>query len=507
MLSALRTGDGGRTWSRQDVATAPPSARQRYQLPHFDNPASGVLPVISADTAGTRVTFYRTADGGQTWQRGAVVPVTPDRTAGAQVPLAALGADRWLLAVPNRPNLLDASSKGETQTIAAATGSPAGIVELQMASADAGWAKSVSGSCVRSGPAAPRCTQTAQLLRTRTGGRDWQPLSLPQTVQATLSPAGVVVGKGFDNCFAGTVDQMQNWFANSPYRVWNIYLGGSMYYYKCTRVTSTYVSQLAQQGWQFILTWVGPQAPCSGLSTVFSSDRTTAYNQGAAEANSAIDAAYNFGLTSANKSGVIITYDMEAFPSSNFPCRQAAQSFVSGWTDQLHARGNKSGVYALYTVIADYAPFGVDDVWIADWDNVASVWNIPNVDNSLWANNQRLKQYGGGNETWGGVTLSIDNDVIGGEVVTPCYTLSLSANPSAGGIAAAQTTPNCSGPYFAFSSVQVQAVPNAGYLFTGWGGSASGTANPISVTMDSSKTLTANFVPARFRLFIPLAIR
>ena len=43
-------------------------------------------------------------------------------------------------------------------------------------------------------------------------------------------------------------------------------------------------------------------------------------------------------------------------------------------------------------------------------------------------------------------------------------------------------------------SVQtVETIANAGYVFTGWSGDASGSSNPISVTMNSSKTIIANF--------------
>jgi uncharacterized repeat protein (TIGR02543 family) len=47
--------------------------------------------------------------------------------------------------------------------------------------------------------------------------------------------------------------------------------------------------------------------------------------------------------------------------------------------------------------------------------------------------------------------------------------------------------------YAAGSVVSLTATPAAGFVFTGWSGSASGTANPLSVTMDGKKTITANF--------------
>ncbi|MCX6566134.1 MAG: hypothetical protein NTW38_06885 [Candidatus Aminicenantes bacterium] len=43
------------------------------------------------------------------------------------------------------------------------------------------------------------------------------------------------------------------------------------------------------------------------------------------------------------------------------------------------------------------------------------------------------------------------------------------------------------------TDVQVTAIPNQNTSFTGWTGDASGTANPISVTMGRDKTIKANF--------------
>lgn len=43
--------------------------------------------------------------------------------------------------------------------------------------------------------------------------------------------------------------------------------------------------------------------------------------------------------------------------------------------------------------------------------------------------------------------------------------------------------------------VMLTAVPEAGALFTGWGGDASGKANPIQVTMSGNKSVTASFAP------------
>jgi hypothetical protein len=43
------------------------------------------------------------------------------------------------------------------------------------------------------------------------------------------------------------------------------------------------------------------------------------------------------------------------------------------------------------------------------------------------------------------------------------------------------------------TEVQVEAIPDNGYRFTNWSGDASGTSNPITITMNSDKSITANF--------------
>jgi len=49
--------------------------------------------------------------------------------------------------------------------------------------------------------------------------------------------------------------------------------------------------------------------------------------------------------------------------------------------------------------------------------------------------------------------------------------------------------------YAAGSKVSVLATPENGYVFTGWSGAAVDTANPVTVTIDTVKTLTAHFAP------------
>ncbi|WP_457131755.1 ice-binding family protein [Mucilaginibacter sp. UYNi724] len=67
------------------------------------------------------------------------------------------------------------------------------------------------------------------------------------------------------------------------------------------------------------------------------------------------------------------------------------------------------------------------------------------------------------------------------------FALTLKSNPTIGG----STTG--SGAYASGTNVTVTANANPGYNFTSWSGDASGSANPLTVTMTGNKHITANF--------------
>lgn len=98
----------------------------------------------------------------------------------------------------------------------------------------------------------------------------------------------------------------------------------------------------------------------------------------------------------------------------------------------------------------------------------------------------RVMDYG----TYGyGLNSAFKNFTLSG---VACYTLTTNVNPAASGnvTVPAQT---CPGGYTAGSVIQLTAAPNTGYLFNNWSGDASGTTNPVSITMNSNKSVTANF--------------
>jgi uncharacterized repeat protein (TIGR02543 family) len=68
------------------------------------------------------------------------------------------------------------------------------------------------------------------------------------------------------------------------------------------------------------------------------------------------------------------------------------------------------------------------------------------------------------------------------------YTLSTTISPKSGG-----TIEPTGGTYDDGAQVTLAATPTQGYAFDGWSGDATGTSSPITVTMNSNKSITANF--------------
>ena len=90
-------------------------------------------------------------------------------------------------------------------------------------------------------------------------------------------------------------------------------------------------------------------------------------------------------------------------------------------------------------------------------------------------------------------TISVADD----EVPPTMYTVNIATsgqgttNPTAGAHSYAEG-----------SDASITAIPASGWRFDNWSGDASGTANPVSVTIDGTKTVTANFseIPPNYDL-------
>lgn len=228
-------------------------------------------------------------------------------------------------------------------------------------------------------------------------------------------------GQAFDKCNIPTVGQMQTWWDHSPYTGVNLYVGGISRYCPNSDLDAVWVYRVGQQGWTFIPTWVGPQAPCSNFKHKMSSDPAIAYQQGRLEAEAAETATVKLGFLGER----VIYYDLEAYTTSSglAECRNTVNYFMKGWVERLHELGAQAGVYGspCRSYASDWAEIDPppDYVWLAYWhwpyqyNPDASVWDIPCISNELWPDQQRIKQYTGGHEeNWGNVTFNIDSNVV-----------------------------------------------------------------------------------------------
>lgn len=95
------------------------------------------------------------------------------------------------------------------------------------------------------------------------------------------------------------------------------------------------------------------------------------------------------------------------------------------------------------------------------------------------------------------VTMSANKAITATFTAVPptLYGLTL-INVGNGTATASPTGPN----YSSGASVTLTASPSAGYSFTQWSGDASGSTNPLTITMSSHKTITATYQPIKYTL-------
>ncbi|GAB3407345.1 glycoside hydrolase domain-containing protein [Flindersiella endophytica] len=233
------------------------------------------------------------------------------------------------------------------------------------------------------------------------------------TTQAVAAP-GTYTGKGFDACAAPSQSAMNAW-GSSPYRAIGIYISGISRACSQPNLTATWVSNQTANGWHPWPIEVGRQAPCTGYTNKISTDPATARSQGISAASASVTAASNLGIGA----GSVIYNDMEAYTRGG-SCTTAVLTYMDGWTDRLHELGYLSGFYSsgasgVADMVATYNSTTYtrpDHIYFAWWNNVADPDGGSYVPDNYWEN-ERIHQYRGGhNETYGGVTINIDNDYL-----------------------------------------------------------------------------------------------
>ncbi len=232
-------------------------------------------------------------------------------------------------------------------------------------------------------------------------------------------------GPAFETCTAPPLTAITAWAA-SPYRAIGVYIGGVNRTCSQPELTASWVSAVSRLRWRLLPVYKGLQAPCGGKPTDQKINPATAASQGSGAAADAVAKAKALGMSG----GSALYNDMETYATGNSSCRTAVLRYLSGWTTEIHRLGYVAGVYAqlasgahdLASVYASASYARPDALWIARYDQNPSLTGWAGVPDADWAVHQRAKQYRNShNETYGGVTLNIDNDQLNAPVATVSY--------------------------------------------------------------------------------------
>ncbi len=243
--------------------------------------------------------------------------------------------------------------------------------------------------------------------------------SLPRARAATAARSGAVfTGLGFDACSAPSARSMSAW-KESPYRAVGVYIGGANRACSQPNLTPEWVAAQTAAGWHLIPTYVGLQAPTSACSSCAKLSANQATAQGVAAAEDAVEQAAAVAMGP----GSPIYFDMESYGRTS-SATAATLAFLEAWTKKLHALGYVAGAYSSSASgiadLGDQVGSGYelpDQLWIANWNGSQST-SDPVVPSSAWTQHQRIHQYRGGHdESYGGVTINIDNDSVDGATV------------------------------------------------------------------------------------------
>ncbi len=252
-------------------------------------------------------------------------------------------------------------------------------------------------------------------------------------------------GRFFDTCTAPSLAALSAWRGPSPYTGVNIYFGGRNRGCAQPELTTAWVRSASAAGWFLVPTYFGDQPFCVFGTKPYRYPAAGAAARGGADGTDAAARARSLGLLP----GSALYADVENYDRTNGSCVAAVRTYVSEWTRALHRNGYLAGVYVhqdsgLRDLAGSYSSTSrarPDAVWMARWDNLATLTGWPTAGNTLWAEWQRAKQYRGDHvETWGGVSLNIDSDIIKGPVATVAKTYRVTGTITALNVRSAPTT-------------------------------------------------------------------
>jgi len=165
--------------------------------------------------------------------------------------------------------------------------------------------------------------------------------------------------------------------------------------------------------------------------------------------------------------------------STNLPVKNPIQETNAGDIDIFIAKVNSSGSALIYSTYLGGSGSDISNGIAVDSEGAAYVtgWT---VFSDFPTKNPIQGSYGGGSRDFYIAKLYFN------PYSTPCLIIAAGS----GG-----TTDPSPGTYTydEGTEVAIRAIPNSGYTFSGWSGDASGTTNPITITMDSDKSITASF--------------
>jgi len=232
--------------------------------------------------------------------------------------------------------------------------------------------------------------------------------------RASAARAATFTGLGFDACSAPSSRTMRAWRAASPYQAIGVYIGGINRACSQPNLTASWVAAQTEAGWHLLPLYVGRQAPSSDCGSCATLSSSQAAAQGVAAAVDAVAQAEAIAIGP----GSPIYFDMESYARSA-SASAATLAFLQAWTKKLHGLGYDSGVYSSSgSGIVDLASkVGTsyvlpDELWIANWNGQKST-SDPAVPAGAWSPHHRVHQYRGGHdETYGGVTINLDNNYV-----------------------------------------------------------------------------------------------
>lgn len=136
--------------------------------------------------------------------------------------------------------------------------------------------------------------------------------------------------------------------------------------------------------------------------------------------------------------------------------------------------------------------------WMSGWTKISDKLGFN--DANITAFDLYQKSFAAGHYTLGGNLASPASGAMTNYIViakennttTPSYSLSVNTT----GTGTVSKNPEQQ-TYLEGSVVTITATPGQGQQFAGWSGDASGTTNPLDITMSSNKTITASFIPVQ----------